>query len=188
MLHPLAGFEQFNSYIAPRYPKFSFLMRLFVDKIPSMSENIDDIDRNLLRLVQKDAALSVDALAEQVNLSRNACWRRLKRLESDGIIQKRVAIVDADAVGLGLLVVVLIRTNDHSAQWLTAFRRAVREMPEIVAAQRMTGDLDYVLRVRVADVPAYDHFYQRLIEKVQIADVSASFVMEDLKDTTALPI
>ena len=153
-----------------------------------MSTNIDEIDRKLLTLLQEDASLSVDALADRVHLSRNACWRRVKRLEADGIIQKRVAIIDPVAVGLGLQVFVLIRTNDHSAEWLTAFRSAVHQMPEIIGAQRMTGDLDYVLRVRVADVPAYDRFYQRLIEKVQIADVSASFVMEDVKETTALPV
>lgn len=153
-----------------------------------MRANLDDIDRKLLTLLQQDAGLSVDALADRVHLSRNACWRRVKRLEADGIVQKRVAIVDPGALGLGLHVFVLIRTNDHSADWLQAFRRAVREMPEVVAAQRMTGDLDYVLRVRVADVPAYDRFYQRLIDKVQIADVSASFVMEDVKETTALPL
>ena len=153
-----------------------------------MSTNIDEIDRKLLTLLQEDASLSVDALADRVHLSRNACWRRVKRLEADGIIQKRVAIIDPVAVGLGLQVFVLIRTNDHSAAWLKAFRSAVHQMPEIIGAQRMTGDLDYVLRVRVADVPAYDRFYQRLIEKVQIADVSASFVMEDVKETTALPV
>lgn len=153
-----------------------------------MRATLDDIDRKLLTLLQQDAGLSVDALADRVHLSRNACWRRVKRLEADGIVQKRVAIVDPGALGLGLHVFVLIRTNDHSADWLQAFRRAVREMPEVVAAQRMTGDLDYVLRVRVADVPAYDRFYQRLIDKVQIADVSASFVMEDVKETTALPL
>lgn len=153
-----------------------------------MATNIDEIDRKLLTLLQEDASLSVDALADRVHLSRNACWRRVKRLEADGIIQKRVAIIDPVAVGLGLQVFVLIRTNDHSAEWLKAFRSAVHQMPEIIGAQRMTGDLDYVLRVRVADVPAYDRFYQRLIEKVQIADVSASFVMEDVKETTALPV
>ena len=153
-----------------------------------MSTNIDEIDRKLLSLLQEDASLSVDALADRVHLSRNACWRRVKRLEADGIIQKRVAIIDPVAVGLGLQVFVLIRTNDHSAAWLKAFRSAVHQMPEIIGAQRMTGDLDYVLRVRVVDVPAYDRFYQRLIEKVQIADVSASFVMEDVKETTALPV
>lgn len=149
---------------------------------------LDDIDRALLRLLQADAAQSVDTLADRVHLSRNACWRRIKRLEAEGIVQKRVAIVDPTAVGLALQVFVLIRTNDHSAAWLRAFGQAVRTMPEIVAAQRMTGDLDYVLRVRVADMPAYDRFYQRLIDKVAIADVAASFVMEDVKETTALPI
>ena len=138
--------------------------------------------------MQKDAALSVDALAEAVHLSRNACWRRVKRLETSGIITKRVAIVDPASVGLGLQVIVHIKTSDHSATWLKAFRQAVAGMPEVISAQRMTGDLDYILRVRVADVAAYDRFYQRLIEKVEIADVSASFVMEDLKETTALPI
>ena len=153
-----------------------------------MSQFVDDTDRRILNLLQQDASLSVDALAESVHLSRNACWRRVKRLESDGIVKKRVAIIDPAAVGLGLQVFVLIRTNDHSAAWLKTFREAVGEMPEIIAAQRMTGDLDYVLRVRVADVPAYDRFYQRLIDKVPIADVSASFVMEDVKETTVLPI
>ncbi len=153
-----------------------------------MSSLIDDLDRKILHLLQSDASLSIDTLADKVHLSRNACWRRVKRLEADGIVQKRVAIIDPKTVGLGLQVFVLIKTNDHSAQWLTTFRRAVTTMPEIVAAQRMTGDLDYVLRVRVSDVAAYDRFYQRLIEKVQIADVSASFVMEDIKDTTALPL
>ena len=153
-----------------------------------MSADLDEIDRRLLNLLQQDASLSVDALAEKVHLSRNACWRRIKRLETDGTVQRRVAIIDPASVGLGLQVYVLIRTNDHSATWLKTFRKAVLEMPEVVAAQRMTGDLDYVLRVRVSDVPAYDRFYQRLIEKVQITDVSASFVMEDVKETTALPI
>ncbi|MDA7425633.1 Lrp/AsnC family transcriptional regulator [Thalassococcus lentus] len=153
-----------------------------------MLDTIDEIDMRLLRLLQQDSSLSVDALAEQVHLSRNACWRRVKRLEAEKIIQKRVALVDPAAVDLGLQVFVLIRTSDHSADWLASFRNAVRQMPEIVSAQRMTGDLDYVLRVRVADVAAYDRFYQRLIDKVQLADVSASFVMEDIKDTTALPI
>ncbi|MEL6521143.1 MAG: Lrp/AsnC family transcriptional regulator [Pseudomonadota bacterium] len=153
-----------------------------------MVAKLDNIDRKLLTILQQDAALSVDAVADLVHLSRNACWRRIKRLEADGILLKRVAIIEAAAVGLALQVFVLIRTNDHSATWLTAFRQAVREMPEVIAAQRMTGDLDYILRVRVADVPAYDRFYQRLIAKVPIADVSASFVMEDIKETTALPI
>lgn len=158
------------------------------DNFPSMSKNIDDLDRAILNQLQRDASLSVDVLAERVHLSRNACWRRVKRLEADGILRKRVALLDPEALGMGLQVFVLIRTGTHSKDWLKTFRAAVIEMPEIVSAQRMSGDLDYVLRVRVADVAAYDRFYQRLIDKVAIADVSASFVMEDIKDTTALPI
>jgi len=153
-----------------------------------MTEMIDKIDRNILNALQNDAAQSLDALAEAVNLSRNACWRRVKRLEVDGILKQRVALVDANAVGLALSVYMLIKTNQHDPTWLTKFSAAVAEMPEIIGAHRMTGDLDYVLRVRIADMPAYDRFYQRLIAKVSIADVSASFVMEDIKDTTALPI
>ncbi len=159
-----------------------------MELIPYMRSNLDQIDRRLLQILQCDASLSVDAVAEQVHLSRNACWRRIKGLEARGVLRARVALVDPGAVGLGLQVFVLIRTNDHSAAWLKAFRAAVANMPEIMAAHRMTGDLDYVLRVRVADVSAYDQFYQRLIERIQIADVSASFVMEDIKETLALPI
>ena len=153
-----------------------------------MSEKLDEIDRRLLAALQKDAAQSVDALAESVNLSRNACWRRVKRLEADGILTQRVALVDAKAVGLALSVYLMVKTNQHDPAWLKKFSAAIAEMPEIVGAHRMTGELDYVLRVRVADMPAYDRFYQRLIAKVSIADVSASFVMEDIKDTTALPL
>ena len=159
-----------------------------MDIFPSIRINIDEIDRNILNHLQQDAALSLDALAALVHLSRNACWRRIRRLETEGVLTKRVALLNPAALGLGLQAIVMIRTNDHSAEWLQAFRQAVRGMPEIVAAQRMTGDLDYVLRVRLADVPAYDRFYQRLIKKVKIADVSASFVMEDIKETTALPL
>ena len=153
-----------------------------------MPQTIDETDRAILRRLQIDADQSIETLAQSVNLSRNACWRRVKRLETDGILTRRVALVDPGAVGLGLQVFVLIRTNRHDAAWLSTFRSAVRSSPEIVGAQRMSGDLDYVLRVRVADVAAYDRFYQRLIEKVPIADVSASFVMEDIQETTALPL
>lgn len=180
--------EQYRPSSIRKFLKLHSLFMLYVEIIPPMRAELDNIDRSLLNLLQRDSSLSVDAMAEIVHLSRNACWRRIKRLESDGVIQKRVAILDPVALGLGLQVYVLIKTNDHSAAWLKSFRKAVREMPEIIAAQRMTGDLDYVLRVRVSNVPAYDRFYQRLIDKVQIADVSASFVMEDIKETTALPV
>jgi len=153
-----------------------------------MTIKIDEIDRAILSRLQKDASQSIDALADDVNLSRNACWRRVKRLEADGVLKQRVGLVDADAVGLGLQVLVLVKTNNHETDWLNRFREAIRSMPEIVGAQRTSGDLDYLLRVRVKDVAAYDRFYQRLIAKIPIADVSASFVMEDIKETTALPL
>jgi len=155
---------------------------------PIMNKKIDAIDRKILKALQNDASSNIDQLADAIHLSRNACWRRVKRLEADGIISKRVALVEPDAVELGLLVFVMIRALGHEPGWLAKFKSAVSTMPEIIGAHRMSGDLDYVLRVRVRDVKSYDLFYQRLIGKVAIADVSASFVMEDIKDTTALPI
>ena len=153
-----------------------------------MNEILDEIDLRLLRCLQEDASISMDELAGRANLSRNACWRRVKRMEERGAIRGRVALVDPEAVGLGLSVFVVIRTNAHEKDWLGKFEEAVRTLPEIQGAHRMSGDIDYVLRLRVASVRDYDRFYQRLIAKVPIADISASFVMEDIKDTTALPI
>ncbi|WP_308917467.1 Lrp/AsnC family transcriptional regulator [Jannaschia sp. LMIT008] len=153
-----------------------------------MADTLDEIDRRILRQLQRDAAIGTDALADAVGLSRNACWRRVKLLEGAGTIARRVAIVDPAAVGLGLSVFVMVRTNRHDRDWLTLFERTVRDLPEIVGAHRMAGDLDYVLRVRVGSVADYDRFYQRLIARVPLSDISASFVMDDIKDTTALPV
>ncbi|WP_371157862.1 Lrp/AsnC family transcriptional regulator [Jannaschia sp. 2305UL9-9] len=153
-----------------------------------MRVELDEHDRRILRSLQKDTTVSLDALAERVTLSRNACWRRIKRLEEAGVIRSRVAHLNPDALGLGLSVFVLIRVGSHEPGWLDQFKAAIAAMPEVQGAHRMTGDLDYVLRVRVADVAGYDQFYKRLIARVPIADVSASFVMEDLKDTTELPV
>ena len=153
-----------------------------------MSEKLDNYDHTILTELQKDASISMDVLSERVNLSRNACWRRVRQLEESGIIQSRVALVDPESVGLGLSVFVLIKTNQHGPDWLKKFEAAVKSTPEIIGAHRMSGDLDYVLRVRVRDVKSYDNFYQKLIAQVPISDVSASFVMEDIVDTTKLPI
>ena len=153
-----------------------------------MSEKLDEIDRRLLRCLQEDASISMDELAGRANLSRNACWRRVRRMEERRVIRGRVALVDPEAVGVGLSVFVIVRTNAHEKGWLEKFEEAVRTLPEIQGAHRMSGDIDYVLRLRVASVRDYDRFYQRLIAKVPIADISASFVMEDIKDTTALPV
>lgn len=153
-----------------------------------MTNHIDKIDHAILAELQKDATLSVDALSDRVALSRNACWRRIKTLESAGIIRKRVALLDADKVGCPLSVLVMIRTDHHSDAWRSDFAIAVEALPEITAAYRMTGDLDYVLKVQLADMAAYDRFYKRLTSRISVSDISASFVMEDIKDTTALPL
>ncbi|MEM9732863.1 MAG: Lrp/AsnC family transcriptional regulator [Pseudomonadota bacterium] len=153
-----------------------------------MAVELDHIDRSILALLQQDATLSMDTLADRANLSRNACWRRIKRMEEAGIIRARVALVEPEALGLGLSVIVLIRTNRHDKAWLEAFNKVVLDMPEIIGAHRMSGELDYVLRVRVASVRGYDDFYQRLINRIEVSDISASFVMQDIKDTTELPV
>ena len=151
-------------------------------------KSLDEIDRKILRVLQRDASLGVDALADLVNLSRNACWRRMKNLESSGVIARRVAILDPQTVGLGTTVFVIVRTNQHDEKWLKLFDSAVRELPEIVGAYRMSGDLDYILRVRIEGVNEYDAFYERLIKRVPLSYISASFVMDEIKDTTELPI
>ena len=153
-----------------------------------MADIIDKKNRSILNILQSDASISMEQLAEKVALSRNACWRRVRGLEDDGFIRGRVALLDAEKVGLPLVALVLVRTNQHESKWSKQFRGAVAGMPEVVAAWRMSGDLDYVLRVRVASVAGYDAFYQRLIEKVPMSDVSASFVLEEIKDTTAIPL
>jgi Lrp/AsnC family transcriptional regulator len=139
-----------------------------------MSDELDEIDRRLLAELQRDATLSVDELSERVSLSRNACWRRVKLMEERGVITGRVALVDPEKLGLGLSVFVIIRTSSHDPDWLRKFREAVTSFPEITGVYRMSGDLDYVLRARVADVKAYDRLYQRLIAKVPLSDVSAT--------------
>ncbi|MCV0395058.1 MAG: Lrp/AsnC family transcriptional regulator [Rhizobiaceae bacterium] len=153
-----------------------------------MTEDIDETDRRILAELQRDGTLSIEQLSQRVNLSRNACWRRVKRLEDDGVITGRVALVDAEKLGLGLSVFIIVRTASHDPDWLRHFREAVGLLPEITGVYRMSGDLDYLLRARVADVKGYDRLYQRLIAKVPLADVSASFVMEEIRDTTVVPV
>lgn len=150
--------------------------------------NLDEIDCRLLRALQKDASLSLDTLGELAGLSRNACWRRVKALETAGVIRGRVTLLSPDHLGLSLTVFIQIRTNEHDARWLDAFAKATRSMPEILGVYRMTGDLDYLIRARVADMANYDRLYQDLIARVPLSDVSASFVMEEIKDTTELPV
>ncbi|MEM9792337.1 MAG: Lrp/AsnC family transcriptional regulator [Pseudomonadota bacterium] len=149
---------------------------------------IDPIDRKILYQLQRRSDVSLDRLAEEVSLSRNATWRRIKQLEKAGVIVARVALLDPEKVGLKLTVYMLIRTDQHSAEWAARFSDATRDLDEIQGVYRMTGDLDYLVRAQVEDVAAYDRLYQRLIARVEISDVSASFVMERIKETTALPV
>ena len=149
---------------------------------------LDSIDRKVLRAIQRDASLPLDALGAEVGLSRNACWRRVKLLEEAGVIRGRVALCDPDALDLGLTVFIAVRTDRHDPDWLDSFTKALRGMPQILGAYRTSGDLDYLLHARVADVRAYDRLYQSLIRKVAVKDITASFVMEELKETTELPV
>jgi Lrp/AsnC family transcriptional regulator len=149
---------------------------------------MDAIDKKILAVVQEDAALSVAEIGSRVGLSSTPCWKRIQRLEADGVIQKRVALVDQDRVGLGISVFVSIETGDHSQDWLDRFAKTVTAMPEVMEFYRMAGDVDYMLRVVVPDIAGYDAFYKRLIAAVSLKNVTSRFAMEKIKSTTALPI
>jgi len=146
------------------------------------------LDKRILAILQQDATLSTAEVAERVGLSTSPCWRRIQNLEKRGVIRNRVALVDREALNLGIDVFVSIRTRHHSATWLKTFAQAVSSFEEVVEFYRMSGETDYLMRVVVPDIPAYDRFYKRLIEEVDIDDVSSSFAMERLKYTTALPV
>ncbi len=149
---------------------------------------MDAIDRKILLTLQEDASLSVAEIGQRVGLSSTPCWKRIQRLEAEGVIQKRVAIVDQDKVGLGISVFVSIETGDHSEAWLRRFADAVSAMPEVMEFYRMAGDVDYMLRVVVADMQAYDTFYKKLIAASPLKNVTSRFAMEKIKSTTSLPI
>jgi Lrp/AsnC family transcriptional regulator len=149
---------------------------------------MDAIDRKILSVVQQDAALSVAEIGQRVGLSSTPCWKRLQRLEADGVITRRVAIIDPDKVGLGITVFVSIETGDHSQEWLKRFAEVASAMPEVMEFYRMAGDVDYMLRVVVADMQGYDTFYKKLIATVPLKNVTSRFAMERIKSTTALPL
>lgn len=153
-----------------------------------MTVRIDDTDRKILAELQRDASQSLDTLSDVVGLSRNACWRRIRLMEDAGIITGRVTLVDPAKIGLPLMVFMQIRTGSHDPDWQARFSAAVNAIPGILSVYRMTGDLDYLVRARVADMAGYDRLYQQLIARLPVADISASFVMEDIKDSTALPL
>ena len=149
---------------------------------------MDAIDRKILAVVQEDASLSVAEIGQRVGLSSTPCWKRLQRLEAEGVILRRVALIDPEKIGLGITVFVSIETGDHSQDWLKKFAETVGAMPEVMEFYRMAGDVDYMLRVVVNDMPDYDTFYKKLIATVSLKNVTSRFAMERIKSTTALPI
>ena len=149
---------------------------------------MDSTDRKILAILQEDASLSVGEIANRVNLSQTPCWRRIQKLQDSGVITKRVALVDPDALGLGLTVFVEIETGDHSKEWLKQFADAIARMPEVMEIYRMAGDVDYMLRITVPNMAAVDAFYQRLISMVPLKNVTSRFAMERVKYTTAYPV
>jgi Lrp/AsnC family transcriptional regulator len=149
---------------------------------------MDEIDRKLLTILQQDASLSVAEMADRVGLSPTPCWKRIQKMEAAGVITGRVALVDPVQVGMGLTVFVAIEAGDHSPEWLAAFAGAVSTMPSVMEVYRMAGEVDYMLRVVVADMAAFDQFYRQLIVTVKLKNVTSRFAMERIKSTTAYPL
>src|SRR5580692_12664523 len=149
---------------------------------------MDEIDRQLLEILQTDATLSIAQMAERVGLSATPCWKRIQKLEARGVITRRVAVVDPDSDGVGLSVLVSVEAGEHTPEWLERFSAGVATMPEVMEVYRMAGDVDYVLRVAVADMAEYDSFYKRLIAVAPMKNVTSRFAMERIKHTTALPL
>lgn len=149
---------------------------------------MDRIDKKILTLLQEDATLSIAEIAERVGLSTTPCWRRIQKLEEAGVIDKRVTLLDPEKLNVGVTVFVSIRTSQHNIEWLEAFAAAVAKIPEVVEFYRMSGDIDYLLRVVVPDIAGYDAVYKKLIKAADLSDVSSSFAMERIKYTTALPL
>ncbi|WP_309606096.1 Lrp/AsnC family transcriptional regulator [Phenylobacterium sp.] len=149
---------------------------------------LDAIDRRILRELQADATIPIAELAERVGLSQTPCWKRVKRLTDTGIIERRVALLARERLDLGLVVFVAVRTSRHDQDWLNAFAKGAAGFPEVMEFYRMSGEIDYLLKVIVKDIAAYDAFYKRLIAAAPLQDVSSSFAMEQIKFTTALPL
>ena len=150
---------------------------------------MDSIDRKILLELQEDSTLSLAELAERVYLSPTPCWNRIKRLESQGYINKRVALINADKVGLGVSVFVHIKTRHHTSSWLKSFHDKIHSFPEVAECYRMSGEYDYLLRVVTGDIQSFDRFYKKLVNSIDgLSDVTSSFAMEQMKYTTALPL
>jgi Lrp/AsnC family transcriptional regulator len=149
---------------------------------------VDKLDRKILDLLQQDGTLTAAAIADRIGLSKAPCWRRIKQLQEDGVIKQTVALLDARAINVGTTVFVTLKTANHNATWFEQFVNSVREIPEVTEIYRMSGDVDYLMRIVVPDIDAYDVVYKRLIASVAFQDVSASFALETIKCTTALPL
>jgi Lrp/AsnC family transcriptional regulator len=149
---------------------------------------MDDVDRKLLGLLQEDSTIGMSQLAERVGLSPTPVWKRIQKMEQAGVIARRVAIIEPETVGIGLIVFVAIEAHEHTPEWLGAFAAALEAMPEVMDAYRMAGEVDYMLRVAVPDMAEFDAFYKRLIAAVPLKNVTSRFAMERLKQTTAYPL
>ena len=153
-----------------------------------MNVSLDALDLRILSELQKDASQSLDSVAKAVGSSKTPVWTRIKRLKAEGVIQRETAVLDPDRLGLSTCFFVLVRTSEHEADWQSRFLEALQKRPEVMEAHRLAGEIDYLLKVRVADAKAYDAFYQALISEVKIFNVTALLSMEEIKMTTSLPI
>ncbi len=149
---------------------------------------MDKLDREILRQLQRDADVPMARIAEAIGISPAACWRRVQRLQETGVLRGKVALLDDAKLNAGVTVFVSIRTSDHSAAWMKAFSTALDDIEEIVEIYRMSGEVDYLLKVKVPDIKAYDGVYRRILERMNFLDVRSSFAMEQIKSTTALPL
>jgi Lrp/AsnC family transcriptional regulator len=153
-----------------------------------MAVALDDLDRNILMLLQEDAAIPLDEIARRVGASKTPVWNRIRKMRTSGLIKGEVALLDPEKVGLESCFFVLIRTSQHDADWLDRFLKAVQSRPEVLEAHRLAGEIDYILKVRVENARAYDAFYRSLIREISIFNVTSVLSMEEIKSTTALPI
>ena len=150
--------------------------------------SLDSFDRKILDCLQENSDMPLAEIAQKVGLSTTPCWRRIKRLQDDGIVRARVALLDRKAVNAGVTVFVAVRTAQHNAQWLARFAKAVASFPEVMDCYRMSGEIDYLIRLALPDIEAYDAFYKRLIARVELSDVTSMFAMEEIKSTTRVPL
>ena len=149
---------------------------------------MDKLDQHILRILQTDSSLSISEIARKIGLCASPCWKRINKLQNDGIIKSKIALLDGNLLGFGLTAYVSIKTGEHSGDWLEKFSKTVTKMPEVMEFHRMAGDVDYMLKVVVSDIQAFDNFYKRLISSSSINEVTSRFSMETIKETTALPI